>query len=423
MSMRLTALIAGFATLALAAPVAAAQAGKRLDVEAAQGLLAVQALDGWLLYQANNANSIAEELVGPSGATRPWFYLIPAEGKPTALVHASDTAAFSGVPGEKVTYRSVRAMRGALRKLLKGADSVAMEYAPDSKIASLNRVDGGIVRAVVAAGVEVTSSAQLVQFTKSLWGADGRVAHYVVAHHLDKIAASAMKTAARKVAAGEMVTEFDVQQDIIRRFKRRGIEAPSSAPPVVAAGTNTADPRYRPSAGSAAVIKKGDLLLIELAGTLASSPRPIAANITAVGCVCAEVPERYRELFAAVVAARDATIDAIRKRVGPGTRPMQGFEADEVARAAVTRAGHADKLVHPTGHSLDTSVAGDGANLDATARDTRNLVVGSGFTVGPGLYRRNDFGIRSEVGVFLGAGGLEVTSTLQKRIPALLRGR
>jgi Xaa-Pro aminopeptidase len=231
-----------------------------------------------------------------------------------------------------------------------------------------------------------------------------------------------MKMAAAKVAGGSMVTEYDVQQFIVRNLKRRGLAIPSGAPPVVAAGSNTANPTYAPSAGSAAVIKEGDLLLLELAGSLASSPRPIVADITVVGCVCAEVPARYRDLFAVVASARDATIEAIRRRAATG-RPIRGFEADEVARAVITEAGHADKILHPTGHSLDTAVAGDGANLDATTKDRRNLVVGSGFTVGPGLYLQNDVGVRSEVGVYFGARGLEVTGTPQKRIPALLSGK
>lgn len=393
------------------------RARSALDLEAAQALIAVQAIDGWLLYQSGSKNPVAAALVSPQGATRPWFYYVPAEGAPIALVHAADTAAFAAVPGNKTTYRSARDLRRALKKLLAGADAVAMEYDPSSKIASLTRVDAGTARAVEAAGVKITSSAHLVQFTKSLWRREGRVAHYIAAHHLDKLADQAMKWAAAKVASGEMVTEFDVQQHLVRGFKVRGLA--SARAPVVAAGKNTADPDYVPAASSAAVIKKGDLLLIELAGAVAASKRPIAANVTKIGCVCAAVPDRYQKLFAAVAAARDATIEAIRDRVARH-RPMRGSEADEIARAVIKKAGLADKLVHATGHSLDTAVAGDGANLDAARGDNRNLVVGSGFTVGPGLYVRGELGVRSEVGVYIGAAGVEVTTRPQTRIPALL---
>ncbi len=49
------------------------------DLTAVQGLLAVQRLDGWLLYDRDGSNPIAVKLVAPSGRPqRPWFYMIPA---------------------------------------------------------------------------------------------------------------------------------------------------------------------------------------------------------------------------------------------------------------------------------------------------------------------------------------------------------
>src|SRR5689334_18202747 len=61
------------------------------DVTAVQGLLAVQRLDGWLLFDRDGSNPIARRVVAPEGhPTRPWFYLIPAKGEPIALVHDAE---------------------------------------------------------------------------------------------------------------------------------------------------------------------------------------------------------------------------------------------------------------------------------------------------------------------------------------------
>src|SRR5690606_33379779 len=61
------------------------------DLPAVQGLLAVQRLDGWLLYDRDGQNPIAVRLAKPDGhPQRPWFYLIPAKGEPTALMHTSE---------------------------------------------------------------------------------------------------------------------------------------------------------------------------------------------------------------------------------------------------------------------------------------------------------------------------------------------
>ena len=74
----------------------------RFDLAAVQGLLAVQRLDGWLLADDGVTNPIARELVNPDGTPqRRWFYLIPAEGEPMALVHASEVGDFARVPGQE----------------------------------------------------------------------------------------------------------------------------------------------------------------------------------------------------------------------------------------------------------------------------------------------------------------------------------
>ena len=76
------------------------------DVPAVQGLLAVQRLDGWLLFDRDGENPIAERLVAPDGhPTRSWFYMIPARGAPIALVHSTELRSFDHLAGTKLTYQ------------------------------------------------------------------------------------------------------------------------------------------------------------------------------------------------------------------------------------------------------------------------------------------------------------------------------
>ena len=396
-----------------------AKGGARIDVEAAQAILAVQRLDGWLLAQSAGAvNPIAVELVAPSGATaHAWFYYIPAQGEPSALFHQSDAPAFGAVPGRKIEYSDHRALKAGLRDTLRGARRVAMEYAPRSGIPGLTRVDAGTVSMVRAHGVKVASSAELVQFTKSLWGPEGRVAHYVAIHHLARLKDAALSRVAADLRAGRPITEHDVQLFLQRGFQIRALEGP---PPVVAAGANTADPQYVPDARRSAAIKRGDLLILDLSARLSDAPRPIYARLAWVAYAGDAVPARFSDAFRAVVSARDAAVSFIEERLAR-RRVVKGFEADKKARAVIAQARMGDKFVHRTGHSLDTSLQGDGANLDDyETHDTRNLVMGSGFTVGPGVYLRGDFGLRSVVDVYVGRKGVEVTSPAQQTITPLL---
>ena len=54
---------------------------------------------------------------------------------------------------------------------------------------------------------------------------------------------------------------------------------------------------------------------------------------------------------------------------------------------------------------------GLGPNIDGVeTRDERVLLPGIGFSVEPGVYFEGEFGVRSEINVFVGADGPEVTT-------------
>jgi Xaa-Pro aminopeptidase len=407
-------LLAAVVVLAASGP---ASARPVVDVEAAQAILAVQRLDGWLLAQTGSQNQVATELVAPSGTTSlAWFYFIPAQGTPSAVVHQSEAALFQGVPGQVVQYTDSRDLKKKLRGVLKKARKVAMEHAPASKIPALNRVDTATMKMVRGFGLKVSSSAELVQFTKSLWGPDGRVSHYVAIHHLTRLKDAALAHVAAELRAGRPVSELDVQELIQKGYEVRGLQGP---PPVVAAGASTADPDYVPSAQRWSPIKQGDLLVLDLSARVAGAERPIYARLAWVAFVGDAVPDKVSQPFAQVAAARDAAIKFIDDRV-QRRRPVKGFEVDQLARAALVKARVGD-FPHPLGHSLDTSLKGDGANLDdKVSHDTRNLVMGAGFTVGPGVYSKGDFGVRSVVDVYIGRNGVEVTSPTQQQVTPVL---
>ncbi|HTM22268.1 MAG TPA: M24 family metallopeptidase, partial [Kofleriaceae bacterium] len=296
-------LVAALAVPAAAQPVVPYEGPVRVrfELDQVQAALAVQQLDGWLLSDQGGSNPVATSLINPAGApARRWFYLIPAKGEAVVLVHRGDLAAFDDVPGRKLEYTGHKELGDGLRAMLKGHKKVAMEYAPRSGIPSLSRVDAATVELVRELKVTVDSSAQLVQLTKALWGPQGRIAHYVAAHHLGKLRDDALALVTQKVTAGEKITELEVQQRIIAGMKMRGLSGP---PPVVAVNDHAADPSYAVTADKAREIRKGDLLLLSLAGAADDLHRPIFAELTWVAYVGDTVPERYVTVFDQLVAA------------------------------------------------------------------------------------------------------------------------
>ncbi|HVV86274.1 MAG TPA: M24 family metallopeptidase, partial [Kofleriaceae bacterium] len=388
-----------------------------LDVAAVQGLLAVQGLDGWLLADVAGENTVAQTLVAPIGTpTRRWFYLVPRTGEPTLLCHTAEVASFASLPGRHVTYSGYRDLDKQLKALLKGKRTVAMEYSPKGALPSLSRIDAGTLELVRAAAVNVKSSEVLVQFVKATWGPQGRRTHYIAAHHLVELRKDAIAFIKDQLASGKPVTELDVQQRIQRGMQLRGVIGP---PPVVAFGSHTADPDYVPTEERAATLRRGDVVLLSLAGKVDGG---IYAALTWVAVAERAPSPELASTFEAAVQARDAALAFIRDRL-KRRRAMQGWEVDRAARDLLAKGGLEGHAIHRTGHSLDTDLQGSGTDLDdLEVKDQRNLVVGTGFTVGPGLYYEGDLGVRTEVSAYLGKDGLEVTTPLQEQVEPLLGG-
>ncbi len=78
-------------------------------------------------------------------------------------------------------------------------------------------------------------------------------------------------------------------------------------------------------------------------------------------------------------------------------------------------------FIHRTGHSIGQETHGNGANMDdLETHDERLVLPRTCFSVEPGIYLP-EFGIRSEVNVFIGADGtVHVTGGLQQDVLAIL---
>ena len=130
-----------------------------LDIAAVQRALRDDGLDGWLLYDFHGSNPIARRVTGLDDGTklttRRWYYLIPVDGPPRALVHAIERDRLDHLPGDKTRYARHGELDAGLRALLTGCRTVAMEFSPGCAIPYVSRVDAGTVDAIRAHGVEV----------------------------------------------------------------------------------------------------------------------------------------------------------------------------------------------------------------------------------------------------------------------------
>tara|TARA_B100000029_G_scaffold439833_1_gene456673 strand:- start:86 stop:514 length:429 start_codon:yes stop_codon:yes gene_type:complete len=128
-----------------------------------------------------------------------------------------------------------------------------------------------------------------------------------------------------------------------------------------------------------------------------------------MGVMASRVDARTQEIWEAVRDARDAALEFLRRRA-LAEKEVMGLEVDDVARGVIEDRGFGEFFVHRTGHSIDIDLHGSGPNLDnLESRDERKLIPGLAFSVEPGIYIENEIGVRSEVNVYWGEEGPEIT--------------
>ena len=83
---------------------------------------------------------------------------------------------------------------------------------------------------------------------------------------------------------------------------------------------------------------------------------------------------------------------------------------DDVSRGVIERAGYGEFFTHRTGHSIGEEVHGNGAHIDnLETRDSRKIIPRTCFSIEPGIYLPGNFGVRSEIDLYVGDGRIEVT--------------
>jgi Xaa-Pro dipeptidase len=389
-----------------------------VDLSTMQADLRAAKLDGWLFYDFRGRDPIAQRILQlpPGMRTRRWYYFVPAKGTPKKLVHKIETESLAALPGDTLYYAGQEELRKNLCKALGRGKSVAMQYSPKNEIPYVAMVDAGTIELVRGAGAKVVSSADLVQKYEASWTPEQLDSHRQAGSAIDKIIQGAFQHAAAAVRAKKSLTEYDLQQWIVREFEKAGIYREEG--PDVAVNEHASDPHYGPKPNGSAPIREGDLLLLDVWGKTKAEDS-VYYDVTWVGYLGAKVPEKMAKVFAVVREARDKAVDLIKANIAAG-KPLQGWQVDKVTRAVIEKAGYGKYFFHRTGHSIGQSVHGNGANMDGLeTRDVRHLIPRTCTSIEPGIYLPQ-FGIRSEVNVYIGEKGAEVTGPQQKEVLALL---
>ena len=413
-------------------------------IKDAQQFLQQEQIQGWLIYDYRHSNPIFPQVISASGhVTRPCFLYVPATGSPRLLTHHVDAGKFSSSGIDLLVYSSRQTMVENLRRALSGVPKVAMEYSPNNELPRVSRVDAGTVELVGSLGVEVVSSADLMQYATQRWTPDQLAGHGRAADKLGQIVNQAFhligvrlietpsplgKGGDRGVGRGNgsPPTEYEIAEFIRQRFREESLEAADG--PIVSVNAHCSDPHYEPAAEGSSVIQPGDWVLIDLWAREADSPpvtlaekevvtgnTSVYADITWTAYVGDQVPEQHQRVFDIVLGARDAALTFLEDSFQRG-ETVQGWEADAVARSFIEERGYGEYFTHRLGHSISYEVHGEAVNLDSfETYDTRRIIPGIGFSIEPGIYLP-EFGVRSEIDAFMSETGPFVSSPVQREV-------
>jgi Xaa-Pro dipeptidase len=339
---------------------------KTMQLSEIQKALAEGGLDGWLFFDHHERDPLAYRILGFQPArhvTRRWYYLIPAEGEPRGLVHRIEGGMLDALPGAKTEYSSWQTQREGLGSLLKGRRKVAMQYSAECAIPYVSMVDAGTVELVRSFGVEVVSSADLVQFFEARWSEEQLEMHMEAGRRVDEV----RRAAFAEIGARRTVSEWDIKGFILESFKRAGLFTDHG--PIVAVNANASNPHYEPTRESHAPIRAGCNVLIDLWARL-EAEKAVYYDITWTGYFGAVVPAEVANVFGVVTGARDAAVARVQQAVAAG-EAIAGYQVDDAARGFIANAGFGDSFVHRTGHSIGRDVHGTGANMETWRRTIR----------------------------------------------------
>jgi len=241
-----------------------------------------------------------------------------------------------------------------------------------------------------------------------VWGKEEIKNHTKAAGFLNQI----KKETFDYIKESNKITEYSVQQFILGKFKKLGLKTDKD-PPIVGFNDNSSILHYFPKKNSKE-LKPGSVILIDIWARLNRKNSPFA-DITWMAYHGKKIPKDFLRAFSVVIKSRDVGINFIKDKLKLGRIPT-GKEVDDVVVGVIINKGYEKNILHRTGHSLGTT-SPHGIFGRISYKNKKPLFKNLGYTIEPGVYLKNKFGVRSEIDFFIGKDmKLVITTDVQKKL-------
>ena len=232
------------------------------NLDKIQSELSNSDIDAWVCPDYRGSNEIFKTLAGGNYVlTRRAILVIPKTDSPKALIHIIDKPQFAPSASKVEYYRTWQEYEQWISTNLGNYETIATEYSSNNAIPTMSQVDGGTLD-LLRGCCKVVSSAGIYQQSVSAWTLDDYEGHK---KSVDATVASlhgALDYIKESLLNDVEITELDVQHFLVKQFETRGLV--TDHPPIVAISPNNGNPHYDPNSTHNSVIKKDDLVLIDL---------------------------------------------------------------------------------------------------------------------------------------------------------------
>ncbi|CAM4077911.1 Xaa-Pro peptidase family protein [Paenibacillus alkaliterrae] len=199
-------------------------------------------------------------------------------------------------------------------------------------------------------------------------------------------ASKVMEAVVKKVIPG--MREIDLVEELKTLWKHEGVYA-LSFEPIVGAGPNGANPHHAPGGTR---IQAGDMVIIDMGGLM---DRYCSDMTRTVGVQ--QVTSKQQEVYELVKAAHLAGFKTVKPGIPVG-------KIDKAVRKVIMDGGYGEYFTHRTGHGLGIEI-----HEEPSIHSANELIVQPGmvFSIEPGIYLPNQFGVRIEDIVIVTENGCE----------------
>lgn len=358
--------------------------------------------DAWVIYDFASTNPAFTKLFGKAFTTRKCFAVIDKREKCYMICHTIDAFALKKASlAQDFTFRCYNTweqLEDVLRIILSEYDTVMMEISENGLLPRASHVDYGTVCSIKRFVKNVVSSADMFQNITATFDGLSLESHIKAAETINQIKDAAFERISQEIQQNGSASEYEIQQFICNAFADNGMVTDS--PPIVAIGQNAKSPHYEPSKDQCSLIRKDDLVLIDLWAKY-DDAHAVFADVTWMGYVGEKVPEHIQKAFDVIKTAINRAIAFLEENLPK--RAVYGYEVDDVCNSYITSQGYGAYILHRTGHSISLGDEdhGVGVNIDNfETHDTRQIIDNIAFSIEPGIYTET-YGLREEINIYI----------------------